>query len=115
MATFCIAFYEPYLSPASPFGDIVKGRQSKYACFGSLCLQIRNPVIPLVELDIVLIVEPLGLGLRVDPELLGLLPEGVAVLTRVLRYLRPKMHNKRQATLHDCLPASWAMGKNKLK
>jgi hypothetical protein len=59
------------------------------------CLLKGIPVIPLVELDIVLIVEPLGLGLRVDPELLGLLPEGVAVLTRVLRYLRPETHDKR--------------------
>jgi hypothetical protein len=73
-------------------------------------------VIPLVELDIVLIVEPLGLGLRVDPELLGLLPEGVAVLTRVLRYLRPEMHNKRQATLHDYLPVPSFLGRrNELK
>jgi hypothetical protein len=84
--------------------------------FSSYCLLKRTPVIPLVELDIVLIVEPLGLGLRVDPELLGLLPEGVAVLTRVLRYLRPDTHTLRdRRPCTTACPACWAMGTNKLK
>ena len=43
---------------------------------------------PVIESHIILIVEPLGLGLGVDPELLGLLPEGVAVVPGVARHLR---------------------------
>ena len=38
---------------------------------------------PLVELDIVLVVEPLRLRLRVDPKLLRLLPQGMAVVAGV--------------------------------
>ena len=38
---------------------------------------------PVIESHIILIVEPLGLGLSINPELLGLLPQGVAVVPGV--------------------------------
>ena len=44
--------------------------------------------LPFVEFNIILVVEPLGLGVGVDPELLRLLPQRVAVVPRVPRYLK---------------------------
>ena len=59
-----------------------------------LCVQLSNVEytvlysVPLVELDIIFIVEPLGFGVSVNPQLFCFLSQGVAVLPGVLRYLQ---------------------------